>query len=255
MDSSLDLEIIDIQTDNRNETSRSITEDEDTLEDSGSKRFSVTSALVYDLGLEHFQRARTGVYILFSFLQPYFNVSNRYVCRKVWTLIFPWLPKAWQQKIYHEERELPDMYIPLLSWCTVGIISSFMHGFHRSEFSPLVLGEYMWLSAALWIFWSLTIWGVLSISLPSSPNFIYSLAWAGYAFINVLVIQLSYILLGWLPVLLYVMLFYCILLAAINLWKSVSCTQLYQNARKTFLLLCSGHALFVTICWLFLIVI
>ncbi|KAK9470831.1 uncharacterized protein V1510DRAFT_421950 [Dipodascopsis tothii] len=133
-------------------------------------------------------------------LKTYFQVSNKYVARKIALVLFPWTHKLWSRQMrrsevsgvaegYKSPREdinSPDMYIPVMAFTTYIILSSVIAGLHGS-FHPEMLGYIASMAFAIVIFEMLGLkLGCYLLSISNESQLLDLVAYSGYKFIGVI---------------------------------------------------------------------
>lgn len=156
-------------------------------------------------GQEYVER-NVGRFISVIMLRHYFNVSNYYVIRKIWVILFPWRHKCWSRLPKHsdvneiivegyrsprEDINSPDMYIPVMAFVTYVLLSSLLEGF-RGNFHPELLGTTALMALIVVIFEILAIkFGCYILGIYNQTQFLDIVAYSGYKFIGIIVTMLS----------------------------------------------------------------
>lgn len=135
-----------------------------------------------------------------SALKHYFDVSNRYVVNKLFTVLFPWTHKGWVRKQSigpngqegwflppREDLNSPDMYIPLMASITYILLATLLAGI-RGQFLPELLGitaTYCFVIVAIEIL--LLKLGCYLLSISNESQLLDLVAYSGYKFVGVIV--------------------------------------------------------------------
>jgi hypothetical protein len=137
----------------------------------------------------------------FRAIKPYFNVSNSYVVRKLWLVLFPWRHKPWsrQQRMANsqsgesvflpprEDINSPDMYIPAMAFVTFVLLSTLLAGI-RGQFRPELLGLTGTTAFAIVIFEILGLkLGCYLLSVSNDSQLMDLVAYSGYKFVGIIV--------------------------------------------------------------------
>jgi protein transport protein YIF1 len=134
-------------------------------------------------------------------IKPYFNVSNSYVLRKLWLVLFPWRHRPWsrQQRISdsqtgesaflppREDINSPDMYIPVMAFVTFVLLSTLLAGI-RGQFRPELLGLTGTTAFAIVVFEILGLkFGCYLLSVSNDSQLMDLVAYSGYKFVGIIV--------------------------------------------------------------------
>lgn len=105
------------------------------------------------LASQEYVNANVSKYVNISSIRRYFNVSNRYVVRKLLLLLWPWTHKPWAREVFRDgsgnvdgfatprdDINSPDMYIPIMAFVTYILLNSLMAGI-RGAFQADLLGQ------------------------------------------------------------------------------------------------------------------
>lgn len=150
---------------------------------------NITRDAVLNFGQSQAERAKTGIKSSLFFLRPYFEVSPPFVREKLLLLSFPWIAKWWctsKENVLNTREKETDLYLPTMAWVTLSVLSCFARGYYEPYFSPIILGEYLWLNLSLWFVWTIVIWTSLVMLLPSNPGLTTITCWTGYNSIHVI---------------------------------------------------------------------
>lgn len=136
-------------------------------------------------------------YVSVTALKYYFQVSNSYVLRKIFLILFPWRHKPWTRTLQRSEtsgavdgyataREdinAPDMYIPVMAFTTYILLSSVFAGLHGT-FHPKILG-YIASKAIAFMLVELMLLKLGTYLLSAGSKLLDFIAYSGYKFIGV----------------------------------------------------------------------
>lgn len=105
------------------------------------------------LASQEYVNANVSKFVNVSSIRRYFNVTNRYVIKKLLLLIWPWTHKPWAREVtqdstgnvvgYSTPRDdinSPDMYIPIMAFVTYILLNSLIAGI-RGAFQADLLGQ------------------------------------------------------------------------------------------------------------------
>ncbi|KAK9237522.1 YIF1-domain-containing protein [Lipomyces kononenkoae] len=138
-------------------------------------------------------------------LKSYFNVSNSYVLRKLFLILFPWRHKPWARQMkrsevsgtvegYRDPRDdinAPDMYIPVMAFTTYILLSSILAGIH-GVYHPEILGYIASMAFAIVIFEILGLkLGCYLLSISNESQLMDLVAYSGYKFIGVILTMIA----------------------------------------------------------------
>jgi hypothetical protein len=158
---------------------------------------------------ENYVHSNVGKYVgKLQSMRFYWNVTNSYVMKKVFLIIFPFRHKAWSRQLMISENtgqiegfkpprldiNCPDMYIPVMSYVTYILLVATIMGF-ENRFTPEILG--ITGTTALFFCFLQTIFLRLGIYLLniSTVDPIITLtdlvAYPGYSFVALIFVQLS----------------------------------------------------------------
>ncbi|KAH0559435.1 hypothetical protein GP486_004055 [Trichoglossum hirsutum] len=139
-------------------------------------------------------------YVNVSALKLYWNVSNTYVLRKLFLVLFPWRHRPWsrqqksmpggQEGYYLPPREdinSPDMYIPSMAFVTYILLSTLLAGL-RGAFHPELLGLIATTASAIVILEIMGLkLGCYLLSINNESQLLDLMAYSGYKFVGIIV--------------------------------------------------------------------
>lgn len=163
---------------------------------------------------------------IIQYLRTYFDVDNKYVLKKMFLLLFPFINSNWERKGIDDvppsmssptammpptgpmgspsgrdnfnERDInqPDLYIPVMAFLTYTLIVAFVMGM-RGAFSPAVL--YTIVKSGL-IFMGLEVLliksGFYLLSMPTSVSFLDVIACISYKYVGICLSVVSALFFG-----------------------------------------------------------
>lgn len=178
-----------------------------------------------------------------SALRHYFNVTNGYVVRKLFLVLFPWRHKPWSRQFQRSEAtgqlegyrpprydiNSPDMYIPVMGMVTYILLSAILAGI-QGQFRPELLGSLSTTALAIVLVEFLIIkLGCYLLNITSESQILDLVSYSGYKFVGVIVILLIQ-LLRMPSYVYYVMFLYVYLANAFFLLRSLKYVILPDNA-------------------------
>lgn len=144
-----------------------------------------------------------GKYLQVGALKHYFNVSNSYVLRKLYLVLFPWRHKPWsrsgsqragangQVDTYflppRDDINSPDMYIPVMAFVTYILLSTLLYGL-AGNFNPEQLGytaSFAFTIVILEI--GIIKIGCYLLSINNDSQLMDLVAYSGYKFVGIIV--------------------------------------------------------------------
>ncbi|CAK9437320.1 uncharacterized protein LODBEIA_P16980 [Lodderomyces beijingensis] len=131
-------------------------------------------------------------------IKYYFQVSNSYVVKKIWLILFPYGQRDWSRVSTKEtgtnqflppshDVNAPDLYIPLMSFVTYILLWAVFQGL-KGDFHPQVFGYLASQTLAFFIL-DIVIFKIGLYLLGCSQSKIYDIiSFAGYKYISIIVL-------------------------------------------------------------------
>lgn len=150
------------------------------------------------LASQEYVNANVSKYVNISSIRRYFDVTNRYVIRKLLLLLWPWTHKPWAREVSRDANgniegfgtprddiNSPDMYIPIMAFVTYILLNSLIAGI-RGAFQADLLGQTAGWSLAFLLTENVMIkFGCYLLSIPST-FFLDFVAYTGYKYIGII---------------------------------------------------------------------
>lgn len=145
-----------------------------------------------------------------------FDVNSHYVRRKLALVLFPFLPRLWEQK----EAKKPDLYIPLMAFITCILILSILWGAGGNQFTPQVISQRASSGFVTMVLEACLVQLLFYLFGKRMLHILQLLAYMGYIFVPAVAILLSSVLFG--PIVYWIVLVYGGVSAGVFFSKSIS---------------------------------